>query len=91
MTTKTSVMRVGPTRYREGHSTIRRAMTTAAPRADRDVLRMIEFAIETAQRRKSLYCSGLNILMTDRANWTGATGKLRRMTAGARRVLIFSR
>ena len=91
MATETSVVRIAAARNRQGHTTIRGAMTTAAPGAVRDMLRMIEFAAKTAQRRKLLHCSGLSICMTDRANWAGATGKLRCMTTGAGRVLIFSR
>jgi len=84
-------MRIGPTRNREGHATIRWPMTTAAPGAERDMLRVIESATKTAQQRKSLYGSSLRICMTDRANWPGATGKLSLMTAGARGVFILSR
>lgn len=90
MAVKTGVVRISPARNRVGHTTIRGAMTTAALRADRDMLRMIEPVTKTAQCRKRFYSSLLRIFMTDRANRSGATSKLRRMTAGARRVIIFS-
>lgn len=54
------------------------------------VLRVIESRIETTQRWKRLDLSTLNILMTNRTNWTCRICELLRVTARARRMCSFA-
>jgi len=89
MTAKTVFVRTHSGGDRERNPTISRTMTTVTPRAT--MLRMIELAIKTAQRRERLHRPSLRVCMTDRANWTTtATRKQRLMTTDTRRVLIFT-
>ena len=89
MTAKTVFVRTHSGGNRERNTTISRTMTTVTPRAD--MLRVIELAIETLQRRKRFHRTSLRVCMTDRANrTTTAARKLRLMTTNTRRVLIFT-
>jgi hypothetical protein len=89
MTAKTVFVRTDSPRDRKRNTSISRAMTTVTSRGA--MFRMIEFHIETAQRRKRFHRSSLRVCMTDRANrTTTAARKLGRMTTNAGRVLIFS-
>ena len=89
MTAKTVSMRTDSPRDRERNPSIGGTMTTVTSRAA--MLCVIEFTIETSQRRERFHRSRLGVRMTDRANrTTAATRKLRLMTTDTRRVLIFS-
>ena len=88
MTAKTVSMRTDSPRDRERNPSIGGTMTTVTSRAT--MLCVIEFTIETSQRRERFHRSRLGVRMTDRANRTTATRKLRLMTTDTRRVLIFS-
>jgi len=88
MTAETGLVRIHSAGDRERNTSISRAMTTVTSGAT--MFCVIEFAVETPQRRERFHRTSLSVCMTDRADWTTA-GKERLMTANTRRVLIFSR
>ena len=88
MAPKTVSVRIDSARDRERNTSISRTMTTVTSGAT--MLGVIEFAVETSQRRERLHRATLSVCMTDRANWTTtATRKEWLMTTNTRCVLIF--
>jgi hypothetical protein len=88
MTTKAVLVRIHSHRDCERNTSISRTMTTVTSHAA--MLRVIELALETSQRRERFHRASLRVGMTDRADWTTATCKQRLMATNTRRVLIFS-
>ena len=91
MTTKTRHVSIHPRRDRERHTAATATMTSRTTRAQRRVFPVIEFDVETLQRRKSLNLPALRVGVTNRADRISFIRKLLLVTTRTRRVSGFAR
>lgn len=91
MTTKTRHVSIHPRRDRERYTAATATMTSRTTRAQRRVFPVIEFDVETLQRRKGLNLPALRVGVTNRADRISFIRKLLLVTTRARRVCGFAR